>query len=70
MNDNQKAPKLDRKLILQRQPVDGQNLKELVAAAMAWLNTNKQLVNFKANQIHFMSTWFFYPIGIYKFIVI
>ncbi len=36
---------LDRKLVLQRQPIDGQALKELTAAGMTWLNTNKQTVN-------------------------
>lgn len=36
---------MDRKLILQRQPIDGQALKELTAAGMTWLNTNKQTVN-------------------------
>ncbi|MBN2045049.1 MAG: DAK2 domain-containing protein [Anaerolineales bacterium] len=38
-------PSLDRKLILQRSAVDGQDIKELVAAGMTWLNTNKQTVN-------------------------
>ena len=38
-------PSLDRKLILQRQPIDGQSIKELTAAGMTWLNTNKQTVN-------------------------
>ena len=36
---------LDRRLVLQRSPVDGQAIKELTAAAMTWLNTNKQTVN-------------------------
>ncbi len=36
---------LDRKLILKHQPIDGQALKELTAAGMTWLNTNKQTVN-------------------------
>jgi DAK2 domain fusion protein YloV len=36
---------LDRKLVLQRQPIDGQAIKELTAAGMTWLNTNKQMVN-------------------------
>jgi DAK2 domain fusion protein YloV len=36
---------LDRKLMLQRQPIDGQDIKDLTAAGMTWLNTNKQLVN-------------------------
>jgi DAK2 domain fusion protein YloV len=45
MNDVTKKPNLDRRLILQRTPIDGQAIKELVAAAMAWLDANKQTVN-------------------------
>jgi DAK2 domain fusion protein YloV len=36
---------LDRKLALQHNPIDGQVVKELTAAGMTWLNTNKQMVN-------------------------
>ncbi len=36
---------LDRKLALQHNPIDGQVIKELTAAGMTWLNTNKQMVN-------------------------
>ncbi len=45
MTDSKHIPGLDRKLALQRNPIDGQVLKELTAAGMAWLNTNKQTVN-------------------------
>ncbi len=45
MNDTDKSPSVDRKLILQRQPIDGQDLKDLTAAGMTWLNTNKEMVN-------------------------
>ncbi len=45
MSDKQNVPSLDRRLIMQRSPIDGQALKELVAAGMTWLNTNKQTVN-------------------------
>jgi DAK2 domain fusion protein YloV len=45
MNDVTKKPNLDRRLILQRSPIDGPAIKELVAAAMAWLDANKQTVN-------------------------
>ncbi len=44
MTDINKAG-IDRKLILQRNPIDGQAIKELTAAGMAWLNTNKNTVN-------------------------
>ena len=36
---------LDRKLALQHNPIDGQVVKELTAAGMTWLNTNKAMVN-------------------------
>jgi DAK2 domain fusion protein YloV len=42
---SEKKQTLDRKLILQHHPIDGQNIKELIAAGMTWLNTNKQTVN-------------------------
>lgn len=45
MTDVKNNPGLDRKLVLQRNPIDGQAIKELTAAGMAWLNTNKQTVN-------------------------
>jgi DAK2 domain fusion protein YloV len=45
MSDLTKTPNLDRRLLFQRTPIDGQAMKELVAAAMAWLNANKQTVN-------------------------
>ena len=45
MNDTKKSPSVDRKLILQHQPIDGQDVKELTAAGMTWLNTNKEMVN-------------------------
>ncbi|MEN8242129.1 MAG: DAK2 domain-containing protein [Chloroflexota bacterium] len=45
MNDVTKTPNIDRRLIFQRNPIGGQEIKELVAAAMAWLNANKQIVN-------------------------
>ena len=41
----EKKTGLDRKLNLQRQPIDGQDIKDLTAAGMTWLNTNKQTVN-------------------------
>ncbi|MFN2145918.1 MAG: DAK2 domain-containing protein, partial [Anaerolineales bacterium] len=41
----EKQPSLDRKLVLQHSPLDGQAIKDLTAAAMTWLNTNKQTVN-------------------------
>lgn len=40
-----KKQTLDRKLILQHHPIDGQTIKDLTAAGMTWLNTNKQTVN-------------------------
>lgn len=45
MNDSNQAPSLDRKLVLKHSKVDGQDIKELTAAGMTWLNTNKQTVN-------------------------
>jgi len=45
MNDVTKTPNIDRRLNFQRNPIGGQEIKELVAAAMAWLNANKQIVN-------------------------
>lgn len=45
MSDSTKTQNLDRRLVFQRTPIDGQATKELVAAAMAWLNANKQTVN-------------------------
>ncbi|HEY5728470.1 MAG TPA: DAK2 domain-containing protein, partial [Anaerolineales bacterium] len=45
MTDLNSNPGIDRKLILQHNPIDGQDLKELTAAGMAWLNTNKATVN-------------------------
>jgi DAK2 domain fusion protein YloV len=45
MSDSTKTPNIDRRLVLQRAPIDGQAMKELVAASMAWLNANKQIVN-------------------------
>ncbi|HAY84439.1 MAG TPA: hypothetical protein DCY42_05810 [Chloroflexi bacterium] len=45
MTDLQSNPALDRKLIFQHHPIDGQAIKDLTAAGMAWLNTNKQTVN-------------------------
>ena len=41
----EKQPSLDRRLVLQHSSIDGQDIKELVAAGMTWLNTNKQTVN-------------------------
>ena len=45
MSDLSKKPNLDRRLIFQRTSIDGQAIKDLIAAAMAWLNANKQIVN-------------------------
>jgi hypothetical protein len=45
MSELTNTPNLDRRLLFQRTPIDGQAMKELVAAAMAWLNVNKQTVN-------------------------
>ena len=45
MTDLKSNPALDRKLIFQHHPIDGQAIKDLTAAGMAWLNTNKQTVN-------------------------
>ena len=45
MTDLKGNPGIDRKLILQHNPIDGQDIKELTAAGMAWLNTNKATVN-------------------------
>lgn len=45
MSDPTKIPNIDRRLAFERTPIDGQAMKELVAAAMAWLNANKQTVN-------------------------
>ena len=38
-------PRLNRRLILQRYPIDGQAVKRLITAGMTWLKTNKQTVN-------------------------
>jgi DAK2 domain fusion protein YloV len=43
--NKENQPSLDRKLVLQHADVDGQDIKDLVAAGMTWLNTNKQTVN-------------------------
>ena len=45
MTNLKNNPGIDRKLILQRNPIDGQDIKDLTAAGMAWLNTNKNTVN-------------------------
>ena len=45
MNDSKQIQNLDRKLILSHAKLDGQVVKDLTAAGMAWLNTNKQIVN-------------------------
>lgn len=45
MSIQPKNPRLNRRLILQRYPLDGQAVKRLIQAGMTWLSTNKQLVN-------------------------
>lgn len=39
------GPHLTRRVHFEREPIDGQAMKELVFAAMTWLQTNQQLVN-------------------------
>jgi DAK2 domain fusion protein YloV len=45
MNDFKNEPGISRRLTFERNPIDGQAIKELTAAGMAWLNTNKNTVN-------------------------
>ena len=45
MSETNQVPSLDRKLVLKHSKIDGQDIKELTAAGMTWLNTNKQTVN-------------------------
>ena len=45
MNDFINEPGISRRLTFERSPIDGQAIKELTAAGMAWLNTNKNTVN-------------------------
>lgn len=45
MSDNPTSTRQNRRLAMQRFPIDGQALKDLVAAGMTWLQTNQQLVN-------------------------
>lgn len=45
MSDNPTSTRQNRRLALQRFPIDGQALKDLVAAGMTWLQTNQQIVN-------------------------
>lgn len=45
MSDNPTSTRQNRRLALQRFPIDGQALKDLVAAGMTWLHTNQQTVN-------------------------
>ena len=45
MSEAPKEPKLNRRLVMQRYPIDGQAIKRLTSAGMTWLDANKQMVN-------------------------
>ncbi len=45
MSEAAPPPRLNRRLILQRYPINGQAVKRLVIAGMTWLKTNKAIVN-------------------------
>ena len=45
MSKDSKSSRLRRRSYLQSLPIDGQAIKNLTAAGMTWLNTNKQTVN-------------------------
>jgi DAK2 domain fusion protein YloV len=45
MSEKPKPRRVNRRLILQRYPINGQAIKHLTMAGMAWLETNKQIVN-------------------------
>lgn len=45
MSEQTSTPRLNRRLILQRYPIDGQAVKRLMMAGMTWLKTNKAVVN-------------------------
>ena len=57
MNDSKQAQTLDRKLYLSHAKLDGQVVKELTAAGMAWLNTNKQTVNALSDEVEKSKTY-------------
>ena len=45
MSEKPKPRRMNRRLILQGYPINGQAIKHLTMAGMAWLETNKQIVN-------------------------
>ena len=45
MSEKPKPRRVNRRLILQSYPINGQAIKHLTMAGMAWLETNKQIVN-------------------------
>lgn len=45
MSEAPKQPQVNRRLVMQRYPIDGQAIKRLTSAGMTWLDTNKQMVN-------------------------
>lgn len=45
MSENITPQNINRRMFYERFPVDGQEVKNLVAASMTWLKTNMQLVN-------------------------
>ena len=45
MSEKPKPRRVNRRLILQRYPINGQAIKHLTMAGMTWLETNKQIVN-------------------------
>ena len=45
MVEKQTTTRQNRRLAFQRLPIDGQALKDLIAAGMNWLQTNQQMVN-------------------------
>ena len=45
MSENITSHNMNRRMFYERFPVDGQEVKNLIAASMTWLKTNMQLVN-------------------------